>query len=64
MLKFVVGGLLSAFGSFWFGEGVGIAWPSADWSILALVAGFLAVALLAVPLCRTQTAARPITTSH
>ena len=58
MLKFVVGGLLSAFGSCWFGEGVGIAWPGADWSILALVAGFLAVALLAA------LTARPITTSH
>jgi uncharacterized membrane protein len=54
MLKFVVGVLLSASGSFWFGEGIGVVWPGADWSILALVAGFLAV-----PLCRTRTAARP-----
>ena len=54
MLKFVVGVLLSAFGSFWFGEGIGVVWPGADWSILALIAGFLAVALLAVPLCRTR----------
>lgn len=59
-LKFVVGVLLSAFGSFWFGEGIGIAWPGADWSILVLVAAFLAAALLAVPLCRTR-AARLIT---
>ena len=57
LLKFVVGVLLSAFGSFWFGEGVGIVWPGADWSILALVAGFLAVALLAVSLCRTRASA-------
>ncbi|WP_216856791.1 COG4280 domain-containing protein [Acidisoma sp. S159] len=64
MLKFVVGVLLSAFGSFWFGEGVGVVWPGADWSILALVAGFLAVALLAVPLCRAQTAARPAITTN
>lgn len=53
-LKFVVGVLLSAFGSFWFGEGVGIAWPGADWSILALVVGFLVVAWLAVPFCRAR----------
>ena len=51
-LKFTVGVLLSAFGSFWVGEGIGIAWPGSDWSILALVAGFLVLALLSVPLCR------------
>ncbi len=51
-LKFVVGVLLSAFGTFWFGEGVAVAWPGEDWSILALVAGYLAVGLLAVPACR------------
>jgi uncharacterized membrane protein len=57
-LKFVVGVLLSAFGCFWVGEGIGLRWPGADWSILGLVAGFLAVALLAVPLCRAQAAER------
>ena len=53
-LKFVVGVLLSAFGAFWFGEGAGIGWPGSDWSILALIAGFLAVALLAVRFCRAR----------
>jgi uncharacterized membrane protein len=53
-LKFVVGVLLCAFGTFWVGEGIGVAWPAADWSILALVVGFLAVALITVPLCRTR----------
>jgi len=47
-LKFVVGVLLSAFGAFWAGEGLGVAWPGDDWSILALVAGFALVALLSV----------------
>src|SRR5216684_3533879 len=51
-LKFAVGVLLCAFGAFWVGEGIGVAWPGADWSILALIAGFLAVALFTVPLCR------------
>ncbi len=51
-LKFTVGVLLSAFGSFWVGEGLGIAWPGADWSILGLVTAFLALALVTVPLCR------------
>lgn len=57
-LKFVVGVLLSAFGTFWAGEGAGVAWPGADWSILALVAGFLAIAVLAVPLCRARAGRR------
>jgi uncharacterized membrane protein len=53
-LKFAVGVLLSAFGTFWVGEGIGAAWPEADWSILALIAGFLVLALMMVPLCRTR----------
>lgn len=53
-LKFGVGVLLSAFGCFWVGEGIGLGWPGADWSILGLIAGFLAVAVLAVPHCRTR----------
>ncbi len=44
-LKFAVGCLLCGFGTFWTGEALGVAWPGADWSILALVAGFLAAAL-------------------
>jgi Ca2+/H+ antiporter, TMEM165/GDT1 family len=51
-LKFAVGALLCAFGSFWSGEGIGIMWPGEDWSILGLIAGFLIVAALVVPLCR------------
>jgi uncharacterized membrane protein len=51
-LKFTVGVLLCAFGAFWVGEGIGVVWPAADWSILSLIAGFLAVGLLSVPLCR------------
>ena len=46
-LKFIVGVLLSAFGTFWAGEGIGIAWPGGDWSLPGLIAGFLATALLA-----------------
>lgn len=52
-LKFLVGVLLSAFGAFWVGEGLGLAWPGGDWSIPGLLAVFLAVALLCVPLCRS-----------
>jgi len=42
-LKFVVGILMSAFGLFWFGEGIGLEWPYADAAILALMA-ILAIA--------------------
>lgn len=57
-LKFIVGVLLSAFGTFWVGEGLGLSWPGADWSILGLTLGFLLFALVAVPLCRDQAARR------
>lgn len=50
-LKFSVGVLLAAFGTFWVGEGIGVAWPGSDWSIPGLIMGFHAVASLAVPLC-------------
>ena len=59
-LKFTVGVLLSAFGTFWVGEGMGLEWPGADWSILALVAGFLAAGWIAVRLCRRRVAAPAI----
>ena len=54
-LKFAVGVLLCAFGTFWVGEGMGLAWPGQDWSILGLNCGFLLAALIAVPLCRLRT---------
>ena len=51
-LKFVVGILLSAFGVFWTGEGLGVPWPGEDLAILAFAALFLVVALAAVALAR------------
>ena len=51
-LKFTVGVLLSAFGTFWVGEGLHLAWPAADWSIPILILAFWLIALVAVPLCR------------
>lgn len=53
-LKFAVGVLLSSFGTFWVGEGIGLVWPGADGSILGLILGFLLLALAAVPLCRAR----------
>jgi uncharacterized membrane protein len=51
-LKFAVGVMLSAFGMFWTGEGLGVAWPGADLAIAAFAVLFLAVGLAAVALAR------------
>ena len=59
-LKFIVGALLSAFGNFWVGEGVGLDWPGADWSLLGLIVCFLLMAQFAASLCRTQSARRAV----
>jgi len=53
-LKFVVGCLLSAFGTFWVGEGIGVRWPGADWAMIGLIVGFLAVASVSVRFCRER----------
>jgi Ca2+/H+ antiporter, TMEM165/GDT1 family len=55
-LKWAVGILLSAFGIFWIGEGLGLRWPGEDLAILALAGAFLAVLLAAVGFLR----ARPV----
>jgi uncharacterized membrane protein len=58
-LKFLVGVLLSAFGTFWVGEGAGLAWPipgsaSPDLAIPCMAAAYLGVALFLVSICRLQ----------
>jgi uncharacterized membrane protein len=55
-LKFAVGVMLSAFGLFWTGEGLGVAWPGEDLAILAFAAMFLLVGLLASALARRYSA--------
>ena len=47
-LKFAVGVMLSAFGLFWTGEGMGVAWPGSDLAIVVFIILFLATALAAV----------------
>ncbi len=48
VMKFVVGTMLTSFGSFWAGASLGVAWPGQDLSILLLIAGYLAVSGLIV----------------
>ncbi len=51
-LKFGVGVMLSAFGVFWTGEGLGIEWPGADLALFGFAALFLGAGLLAARLAR------------
>ena len=44
-LKLAVGVLLSAFGTFWIGEGAGYTWPGDDLSVIWLAALYLCSAL-------------------
>ena len=56
-LKFTVGVLLCAFGTFWVGEGMGLSWPGEDLALLALMAGFGLASFVAVRQCRAPLAA-------
>ena len=55
MLKFAVGVLLSAFGTFWVGEGMGLSWPGGDLAIIVMVGGYLVIALGVIAMCRHRT---------
>ena len=45
-LKFAVGVMLTSFGTFWAGEGVGIDWPGADGALAVLIVVTIAWSLL------------------
>jgi uncharacterized membrane protein len=51
-LKFVVGLLLTTFGTFWGAEGAGVSWPGEDGALLGILGVLLAVSLGAVRLLR------------
>lgn len=55
-LKFGVGVMLSAFGVFWTGEGLGVEWPGHDLALFGFAALFLATGLLAAWSARRATA--------
>lgn len=52
-LKLAVGVMLSAFGVFWTGEGLGVEWPGADAALVLFAAIFLAASLATAKTIRT-----------
>ena len=53
-MKFAVGVMLSAYGTFWVAEGAGLSWPAGDASLIGLVAVVLSGSLLAVAAVRRR----------
>src|SRR5271166_5766831 len=53
-LKFVVGLLLTSFGTFWSGEGAGVSWPGSDAALLGILALMIVASLAAVRLLRHE----------
>ncbi|QSO50438.1 hypothetical protein JZ785_15980 [Alicyclobacillus curvatus] len=47
-MKFIVGIMLTSFGAFWVGEGMSVAWPQKDLSILYLAGTLVIVSLIVV----------------
>jgi len=58
-LKFGVGVLLAAFGTFWVGEAIRIEWPAADWSLLLLIVAYFLVSQAMVFICRSRRRSTP-----
>jgi uncharacterized membrane protein len=47
-LKFIVGVMLTTFGTFWTGEGLGVTWPFSDAFLLVLVALYLVASFVLI----------------
>jgi uncharacterized membrane protein len=54
-LKFAVGVMLTTYGLFWAGEGLGISWPGGDAMLLVIALAVLAASLLTVRSLRQRT---------
>ena len=53
-MKFAVGVLLSSFGIFWIGEGLGVSWPLDDASVVVIIALVWGSAIAAVSILRSR----------
>src|SRR5690348_12382467 len=53
LLKFVVGAMLTTFGMFWFGEGVGVEWPGDAATVPVILALVLAASWVSIRMLRT-----------
>ncbi len=64
-LKFIVGVMLTGFGTFWSAEGAGARWPGSDAALLALVpaAALVGLLLAAASRARSGTGSRPSATA-
>ncbi len=59
-LKFAVGIVMTAFGLFWFGEGIGSHWPTDDGAILGLIAILAAASWMGTRFAGRVSAARAV----
>lgn len=53
-LKLLVAVMISSFGTFWIGEGLGLRWLGGEWALLLLTAAYLAAFGLAVQWARRR----------
>lgn len=53
-MKFIVGVMLTSFGAFWIGEGLKVAWPQRDLSILYVAASLLLLSWILVSRCKAK----------
>ena len=58
-LKYLVGVMLTAFGTYWIGEGAGVEWPASDVALFYLAAAVLAIALSTTAALRRRATAAP-----
>jgi uncharacterized membrane protein len=60
LLKFVVGLLLTSFGTFWSAEGAGVSWPGSDLAIIGILVVLAVVSYAYVALLKRQHAAQEL----
>lgn len=61
-LKFVVGIMLTSFGTFWGGEGLGVVWPGSDLALLGIIGIYLIACYSAVQVLRPSGVSKPTAT--